>query len=132
MSKKSEWMNHILKIIAKFADLNWQHKERVLKPHNPYASFQESMCQLNDDAYFEDIVERYVDQFNLNSIQIQKLREFHKILSDYCDEHSTFGDDAEMLNDPNWHKVVRKAQEVLEVFKNYKILEDTELNFNLL
>ncbi len=129
--KKSAWIKSILEVISEFSDLNWQYRIWVKGEKGPFFSFQESMCQLNDDVYFETILNNYAYDFNFSTEQHQALEKFKDALNSYVDEHGTFGDDAEMLNDPKWHSVVDKARAVLEAFKNYYVRNDAEFNITI-
>jgi hypothetical protein len=117
MVTTAEVIETVLRVITDFANLDWQYREWVLGETNPYACSTESICLLGD-AYFYDILDKYVDQFNFSEKEFRVLNEFRTMLEEYEDQYLSW-DDVERMVDPKWHEVVKKAQEVLNVFKNY-------------
>ena len=112
--------------IADFASLDCQYREWICDKTNPYGSFNEWMCLLYDNSHFEDILDRYKNQFDFTEQQYRALDEFRKALNHYIDVHCAYKDDEDIVKDPHWHKVVEKAQLFFEVFKDYDLKNGKE------
>jgi len=80
---------------------------------------------LYDSGHFEDIL-AHADQFEFSFEQLTKLKNFHQTLQDF-DASCRVGVE-EMIQMPGWKKVLETAQEVLDVFKNYRVSSYTDVS----
>jgi hypothetical protein len=98
--------------IIELSDLDLQRKLWLNQENNTglISSYSELMCSLFDDLYFDYFVENEVSKIDLPNSAIVELRKLRELLNGY-DEKSS---DVEIINDPEWKKVVEQAKIVIK------------------
>ena len=74
------------------------------------SSYTELMCGLFDDNDFDSFIDSEATKVGLSSTAISELDKLRNFLNNYHEKKS----DEEILNDPEWLKIVNQAKIVLE------------------
>lgn len=104
-------IENIFRMIIELSSLSLQ-RQLWLNENNDtglMSSYVELMCSLFDDFSFDDFVDNGATKIGLpNSLifELSKLREF---LNSYIEKES----DEEIINDPEWKKIVEQAKIVI-------------------
>ena len=83
------------------------------------SSYIELMCTLFDDFDFDDFVKNTVCHLGFPPKLIELLQEFRDTIKNYQAKDET--DDRAIIEDPNWHIVVEKAQDVIKEWDKYDL-----------
>jgi len=122
MISKELWLKRVVDVIAQIADPVFQEKAWIQGKTFLSISLSETACQLYDDCQFELFLEEFAQKKYLPEDLLAELREFHKVLDAYLDEHGTCDlVEAFILKDPEWHNIQKKAQRLIENFKKLGI-----------
>lgn len=127
MIKKNLWIRNILTCVDKIANTDYQERawlrNEVYKP----CSFEEMMCSLFDDCCISEFINEKADEFGLSSEQKTALSDLVNALDKYGDNSEisnssapAYVDELKVLMDPEWHKIQKMAQNVLDVFGKIK------------
>lgn len=74
------------------------------------SSYVELMCSLFDDFNFDDFVDNRASQIGLSNSVIFELNKLRELLNNYNEKDS----DEEIINDPEWKKIVEQSKIVIE------------------
>lgn len=93
--------------IVELSDLGLQRKLWLNENNDTglISSYDELMCSLFDDFQFDDFVDNKIIEMKLPETAIKELRMLRKLLNSYKEKDS----DEEIINDPEWKKVVEQA-----------------------
>ena len=107
-------MEHIYRIIVEMANLSFQRKLWLNENNDTglISSYAELMSSLFDDFNFDDFVDNGAEQNGLPSSLISELSKLRLLLNSYIEKES----DEEIINDPEWKKIVEQAKEVVKVW----------------
>lgn len=126
MIKKNIWIHNILSCIKKFANLDYQKRAWVQCEIHWPCDFGEIMCSLFDDSGIEDFIAN-ANALGLSRKQKHRLSKFVLALDRYADKADIYFprsppkiDSAKVLSDPEWHKIQKMAQKVLDAFEDMK------------
>lgn len=132
--KKNLWITNILGFVEKIASRDFQ--ERAWLRNEVYwpCSFEEIMCGLFDDCFLREFINEKADEFGLTLEQKAGLSNLVKALDKYDDNPEIYTlsapfciDESKILIDPEWHKIQKMAQKILDVFGKIKYeIEDKE------
>ncbi|MBS0585275.1 MAG: hypothetical protein JSR76_03105 [Verrucomicrobia bacterium] len=112
---KLKIVQSLLEIVKDIADAEYQ--DRVwIKALEPLSDFDETMCHFFDDLNAKEIVD-HPQEYDISPSQHKKLLELYNVLRAYSDDTPGFIE-AEVMQDPRWHKIRILAKETLLVF-NY-------------
>lgn len=100
--------NNIYKDIQEISSRGLQEELWLGKNPDKCSSFTEVMCRLFDDNNFEDFLNSSVYEIGFSPEIIDEI----KVLSVKLENYSELSTDAEIINDPKWEEVRKKAQEV--------------------
>lgn len=103
---------YICKKIIELSDLGLQRKLWLNEENNTglISSYSELMSSLFDDFNFDDFVENGAAKIGLPNSVIVELRKLRELLNGYDEKDS----DDEIINDPEWKKVVEQAKIVIK------------------
>lgn len=79
------------------------------------SGYTELMCRLFDDDDFDLFVEKDVVDLKVSNEFVQELRLLRDQLNSYSEETKTR---EEIINDPEWQKIVRQARNVISLWNN--------------
>ncbi len=122
MNTESEILKGVLSIVKNISDPQFQQKAWIEKKVQPYDFFEEAMHQLFDDYELADIISNY-KVYDISNEQHKILADFYSALDQYTDEKMSWSqavDPKEVLDDPRWHEIQKKAKEVLKAFNQEK------------
>ena len=74
------------------------------------SSYVEVMCSLFDDFHFDDFVDKTAAEIGLSDDTILELNNLRELLNNYKEKES----DEEIINDPEWEKIVEQAKIVIK------------------
>ena len=111
------WIYYWIKEISdiKQQKMHWLNENNI---DNGVSSYIEIMCSLFDDLKFDDFVENTAPALSFPVKLISLLRDFRDELKNYIAEDDN--DDEAIIKDPNWQIVVKKAQNVIVAWDEYK------------
>ncbi|MDA3076832.1 hypothetical protein OFO12_05540 [Campylobacter sp. JMF_04 NA10] len=111
------WIYYWIKEISdiKQQKMHWLNENNI---DNGVSSYIEIMCSLFDDLKFDDFVENTAPALGFSVKLISLLRDFRDGLKNYIAEDDN--DDEAIIKDPNWQIVVKKAQNVIVAWDEYK------------
>lgn len=114
MNKRSE---NIYKIIAVLADLSMQRKLWLNENNNTglTSSYSELMCSLFDDFSFDNFIEKKATKIALSSSLIWELNRLRDFLNNYKEK----GSDEEIVDDPEWKKIVKQSKIVIKKWREW-------------
>jgi hypothetical protein len=142
MTNKTRRIINILDVVKDIADPEYQNRAWVKCEINWPCSFGELITRLYDDCDIEEFLRLDGKKYNLTNLQIEALYALVCALNKFCDkpeiylthEFPLIADESKILKDPEWHKIRKQAQMVLEYFGKIKFdLSDKDwwLNFIL-
>lgn len=111
------WIYYWIKEISdiKQQKMHWLNENNI---DNGVSSYIEIMCSLFDDLKFDDFVENTAPALGFPVKLISLLRDFRDELKNYIAVDDN--DDEAIIKDPNWQIVVKKAQNVIVAWDEYK------------
>jgi len=127
MIKKNLWIKNILGSLQRIANRDYQ--ERAWRRNEVYypCSFEEMMCKLFDDSCLNEFINEKADEFGLSLKQKTALSDFVYAIDKYIDNTEIYTinapfciDESKVLDDPEWHKIQKMAQKVLDFFGKIK------------
>ncbi len=74
------------------------------------SSYVELMCSLFDDFNFDDFIDNRASKIGLSNSLIIELNKLRELLNSYVEKDS----DEEIINDPEWKKIVEQAKTVIK------------------
>jgi len=74
------------------------------------SSYVELMCSLFDDFNFDDFIDNRASKIGLSNSVIFELNKLRELLNNYNEKES----DEEIINDPEWKKIVEQAERVIK------------------
>lgn len=101
----------VFKVIVELSDIEMQ-RDRWLSGNqkNGYiSSYVELMCSLFDDFNFDVFIKKTAYECGLSESTIIELNKLRDLLDNYNEKNS----DEEILNDPEWNKIVNHAKKVV-------------------
>ena len=98
--------------IIELSDLSLQRKIWLNENNDTglISSFAELMCSLFDDFNFDDFIDNRASKMNLSDSAIFELNKLRELLNIYDEKDS----DEDIINDPEWQKIVNQAKLVLK------------------
>lgn len=107
-------IENIYRLIVELANLSLQRKLWLNENNDTglISSYTELMCSLFDDFQFDDFVDKTSSEIGLSEDAILELKRLRELLNNYKEKES----DEEIINDPEWRKVVSQAKVVVEVW----------------
>ncbi len=105
-------IEYIYKRIVELANLSLQRKLWLNENNDTglISSYSELMCSLFDDYSFDDFVDHEATHTGLSKSLLYELSKLRELLNSYDEK----GSDEEILNDPEWKKVVEQAKIVIK------------------
>ncbi|MBC7425381.1 MAG: hypothetical protein H7321_02500 [Bacteroidia bacterium] len=112
-----ERIDNIYNKIAELADLNLQRKLWLNEENNTgfISSYVELICSLFDDFNFADFIDITAPKIDLSNTFFSELNKLRDLLNKYHEKES----DLEIINDPEWRKIVEQANIVLKMWHNF-------------
>ncbi|MFN8288508.1 MAG: hypothetical protein U0V74_17250 [Chitinophagales bacterium] len=105
------WIINIYNAIKVFSDINAQKRIWLGKSPTECSSFLEDFSMLYDSYAFEAFLsDENWSKTKLNSELRRRLLAFNEALTNYNEKPT----DTEILNDPEWYKVVNLAKEIIK------------------
>lgn len=127
MIKKNLWIRNILSCVQEIANRDYQERAWLRNEVYYPCSFEEMMCSLFDDCLIKEFMNEKADEFGLSSKQKTALSDLVNTLDKYGDNPEIYFlspplsiDESKVLVDPEWHKIQKMAQKVLDVFGKIK------------
>jgi hypothetical protein len=98
--------------IIELSDIGLQRKLWLNEKNDTglISSYSELMSSLFDDFNFDDFVENGATKIGLPNSLIIELSKLRELLNEYDEKDS----DAEIINDPEWKKIVEQAKIVIK------------------
>jgi len=118
---KKTILKELLSVIEDISNIDFQQKGWIEKKIHPYCTFEETMHHFFDDYEAKEILDNYKD-YNITIYQYKILLKFYYILHKYSEKKMSWHysvNPKEILTDPKWHEIQKKAKEVLKAF-NYQ------------
>jgi hypothetical protein len=105
-------IENIYRMIVELASLSLQRKLWLNENNDTgfISSYSELMCSLFDDFGFDDFVEESATKIGLSKSLIFELSKLRELLNIYDEK----GSDEEIINDPEWKKIVEQAKIVIK------------------
>lgn len=105
-------IEYIYNKIIELSDLDLQRKLWLNENNNTglISSYAELMSSLFDDFNFDDFIDRTSSEIGLSDDTIIELNKLRELLNNYNDKESG----EEIINDPEWEKIVEQAKVVIE------------------
>lgn len=102
--------------IIEISDIFLQRKIWLNKDNNTglTSSYVELMCSLFDDFNFDNFIDNTASKIGLSDTVIFHLDKLRKLLNNYEEKES----DEEIINDPEWKKIIEQAKIVVEEWKS--------------
>ncbi len=113
---KQQILKCFLETVAEISDEDFQERIWVKGLGPECSSFEEAICHFFDDG--EPILKNY-KEFKITDKQYEEVIQLCDELQKYCDKVPVVVNDQEVLEDPEWGKIIKIAKEVLEAF-DYK------------
>lgn len=106
---------NIYEDILELSDLRMQRKLWLNESNHTglISSYVELMCRLFDDNQFDDFIDNQASNIGLSKNQIIELDKLRGYLKNYIEKNT----DSEIIDDPNWKKVVDQANFVTTIWK---------------
>lgn len=103
---------YIYERILEASDLELQRKIWLNENNDTglMSSYVELMCSLFDDFNFDDFIDNRASTIGLSNTAIFELNKLRELLNSYVEKES----DEEIINDPEWEKIVEQAKVVIE------------------
>lgn len=103
-------IENIYRMIVELSDLRLQRKLWLNEKNDTgeISSYTELMCSLFDDFSFNDFIDNEVSKIGLSDSAIFELNKLKEMLDNYKEKES----DEEIINDPEWKKIVEQARTV--------------------
>src|SRR3990172_396341 len=118
MIPKELWIQNIVDVIVQIADPLFQEKAWVQGKTFLSISFNETVCQLYEDWKFEKFLKDCEQKKDLPEDLLVELKRLFKSLDIYINEHEPYSvNEVDMLKDPKWHQIQKKAQHIIDKFK---------------
>lgn len=111
--KKARILQFLLKTISCLSNQEYQKKAWIIGGNEELNDFDETVCLFFDDC--NPILDNY-GEYNITKDQYEVLKNFRDQFDNFCDRHD---DPNEFIDSPEWAKVMKMAQEVLDAF-DYK------------
>lgn len=104
-------IENIYRIIIQLANLSLQRKLWLNENNDTglISSFCELMSSLFDDFSFDDFVDNEAEKIGFPNSLIIELKKLRELLNSYVEKES----DEEIINDPEWKKIVEQANIVI-------------------
>jgi hypothetical protein len=105
-------IENIYRMIVELASLSLQRKLWLNESNDTglISSFYELMNSLFDDFGFDDFVDNRAVKMGLPISLIIELKKLRELLNSYIEKDS----DEEIINDPEWKKIVEQAKIVIK------------------
>lgn len=105
-------IENIYRMIVELASLSLQRKLWLNENNDTglISSYAELMSSLFDDFNFDDFIDGTSSEIGLSDDTIIELNKLRELLNNYNDKES----DEEIINDPEWEKIVEQAKVVIE------------------
>jgi hypothetical protein len=105
-------IENIYRRIIELSNLSLQRKLWLNESNDTglISSYAELMSSLFDDFNFNDFIDRTSSEIGLSDDAIIELNKLRELLNNYNDKES----DEEIINDPEWEKIVKQAKVVIE------------------
>ncbi|MBX7066892.1 MAG: hypothetical protein K1X28_06655 [Parachlamydiales bacterium] len=124
--KRNLWINNIISCVKEIASADYQERAWVkFEIHKP-CDFGEIMCSLFDDSAVVEFIKK-ANELGLSWKQKRKISKLIRALDSYGDNPEVYAptnppmlDGKKMLSDPEWQKIQRMAQKVLDAFAKMK------------
>lgn len=107
-------LNNIYNDLLELSDRDVQNVDWLTGANGKASSYIELMCRLFDDNDFDSFVEREIYELKTSDEFIKKVQDLRNSLNAYDgDDKSSI----EIIDDPNWHKIIDKAKAVVSIWK---------------
>lgn len=125
-----DWIRFIFRNILEFSDIHLQKDVWVLgnKP-NYVSSFNEANCALFNDLFFDEFIhENILQKYGIDESLVKEIIKFKDMIEDYkaADPEKRYKD-KEIIEDPEWLKVVNQAKKVMQIWEVEKKKVSNEL-----
>jgi len=104
-------VENVYRMIVELADLGLQRKLWLNENNETglISSYTELLCSLFDDFNFDYFIDNSALKLGLSDSTIFELNKLRELLNGYIEKES----DEEILNDPEWKKIVEQAKTVI-------------------
>ena len=108
------WKENIYNSIKNISDIERQKVLWLGKDPNSAASFNEDINTLYDTFCFADDLwkDEHISKFYFKNVLLNQLR----VLKNMVDNYNEKSTDEEILNDPDWLKIVNQAKKIIELW----------------
>ena len=105
-------VENIYRIITELSNPSLQRKLWLNENNDTdlISSYVELMCSLFDDFQFDVFIDKTASKAGLSRDVILELDKLRILLNNYNEKES----DEEIINDPEWGKIMEQAQKVIE------------------
>ena len=105
-------IENIYRMVVQLANLSLQRKLWLNENNDTglISSFYELMSSLFDDFGFDDFIDNGAAKIGFSSSLIIELNKLRELLNSYGEKES----DEEIINDPEWKKIVEQAKIVIK------------------
>jgi len=105
-------IENIYRMIVELANLSLQRKLWLNENNDTgfISSYSELMCSLFDDFSFDDFIANGAIKTGLSNSVIFELNKLRELINNYNEKES----DGEIINDPEWKKIVEQAKIVIK------------------
>ena len=107
-------LKNIYDSILELSSLQNQHARWITGKGGRISGYAELMCTLFDDCAFDLFVDKEAAELNLSKSFIQELQILRDCLNSYQEDFKTRH---EIIDDPEWLKVVTQAQKVISMWE---------------
>lgn len=116
---KQRILNYIYDDIEEISNIDMQRKMWLNENNTSgyISSYIELMCRLFDSNNFDNFIENIAPFFGFPDELIKLLRNFKDELEKYTAKDDN--DDKAIIEDPNWQKIVKKAQHIILVWNKF-------------
>lgn len=105
------WKRNIFNSIEDISKIEWQKKVWLGKDLRYVSSYDEIIMVLFDDFCFDDFISNDVfERLKLNKDLQKEMIQLKNMIDNYKRKVS----EEEILNDPEWHKIVEQAQKIIQ------------------
>jgi hypothetical protein len=116
--EKEKWHQLIFNDLKELSDKDLQVRVWIKGDTEYVSSYEELMCSLFDDNYFDDYLDVYWKDLDINDQTKSKLHLLRNMLNEYSKGDKS---ELEMINDPKWNEIIELADVLVQEYGSYLV-----------